>query len=83
MNWEHVEANWKQLKGQLKAKWGKLTDDDMKVLSGKKDQLVSKLQERYGILKDDAERQIDAWISTVKPSERRDEEPREKTHPRH
>jgi uncharacterized protein YjbJ (UPF0337 family) len=61
MNWDRIEGNWKQFKGKAKAEWGKLTDDDMTVLNGKKDQLVGKIQERYGIKRDEAERQVDAW----------------------
>jgi uncharacterized protein YjbJ (UPF0337 family) len=61
MNWEQVEGKWKQLKGAAKEKWGKLTDDDLDVIAGEKDQLVGKIQERYGITKEEAERQIEAW----------------------
>lgn len=61
MNWDQVEGNWKQFKGKAKEKWGKLTDDDMGTLSGKKDQLVGKLQERYGYSKEQAEREADEW----------------------
>jgi uncharacterized protein YjbJ (UPF0337 family) len=61
MNWDRIEGNWKQFKGKVKAEWGKLTNDDMDFLDGKKDQLVGKIQERYGIRRDEAERQVDAW----------------------
>jgi uncharacterized protein YjbJ (UPF0337 family) len=61
MNWDRIEGNWKQFKGKAKAEWGKLTDDDMDFLDGKKDQLVGKIQERYGIRRDEAERQVDTW----------------------
>ncbi len=67
MNWTQIEGQWHQLTGQLKSRWGKLTDDDLKNVAGKKEQLVGKLQEHYGILKDDAEKQIDAWIAMIKP----------------
>ncbi len=63
MNWDRVEGNWKQVKGTVKEQWGKLTDDDVNTLSGKKDQLVGKIQERYGIAKDEAERQADEWAA--------------------
>jgi uncharacterized protein YjbJ (UPF0337 family) len=56
MNWDRIEGNWKQFKGKAKEKWGKLTDDDLDVVSGKRDQLAGRIQERYGIAKDDAER---------------------------
>ncbi|MGE0425730.1 MAG: CsbD family protein [Reyranellaceae bacterium] len=61
MNWDRIEGNWKQLKGQVKEGWGKLTDDDISVIAGKRDQLVGKIQERYGCAKDEAERQVKAW----------------------
>jgi uncharacterized protein YjbJ (UPF0337 family) len=63
MNWDRIEGNWKQFKGKVKSQWGKLTDDDLQLLEGKKDQLVGKVQERYGIRKDEAERQVDDWCN--------------------
>ncbi len=63
MNWDIVQGNWTQWKGRLKEKWGDLTDDDIQVLDGKKDQLAGKLQERYGIARDEAEKQLDEWAS--------------------
>jgi uncharacterized protein YjbJ (UPF0337 family) len=65
MNWEQVEGKWKQLKGSVKQKWGKLTDDDLDVIAGKRDQLVGKIQQRYGITKEEAQRQIDDWSPAV------------------
>ena len=61
MNWEQIEGKWMQLKGEAKQKWGKLTDDDLDFIAGKRDQLLGKLQERYGISKDEAYRQIENW----------------------
>jgi uncharacterized protein YjbJ (UPF0337 family) len=61
MNWEQVEGRWTQLKGAVKEKWGKLTDDDLDVIAGKKDKLLGKLQERYGITKEEAEKQLQSW----------------------
>jgi uncharacterized protein YjbJ (UPF0337 family) len=61
MNWDQVEGKWKQFKGSVKQKWGKLTDDDLDVVAGKRDQLVGKIQERYGITKEEAQKQIDDW----------------------
>jgi len=61
MNWDRIEGNWKQFKGKAKEQWGKLTDDDLDVVSGKRDQLVGRVQERYGIAKDAAEKEIDEW----------------------
>jgi len=63
MNWDRIEGNWKQFKGKAKAEWGKLTDDDFRLLDGKKDTLVGKIQERYGIKRDEAERRVDDWTN--------------------
>lgn len=64
MNWDRVEGNWKQFKGAVKEKWGKLTDDDLTVINGKRDKLVGKLQERYGREKDALEREVDEFCGT-------------------
>lgn len=61
MNWDRIEGQWKQMKGNAKQQWGKLTDDDLDVAEGKRDVLVGRIQERYGIEKDEAERQVDDW----------------------
>jgi uncharacterized protein YjbJ (UPF0337 family) len=61
MNWDRVEGNWKQFTGKVKEKWGKLTDDDLTVINGKQDQLVGRIQERYGVAKDEAEKQVKTW----------------------
>src|SRR5688572_16380102 len=55
MNWDRIEGNWKKLKGKVKEQWGELTDDDLDVIAGKKDQLSGRLQETYGIGKDEAD----------------------------
>ncbi|MCU1300068.1 MAG: CsbD family protein [Candidatus Sulfotelmatobacter sp.] len=65
MNWEQVQGQWKQLKGKLKMKWGKLTDDDLDFIAGKKDVLVGKIQERYGLQKEEAMRQVEEWNSSL------------------
>ena len=67
MNWNQIEGRWDQLAGQVKSKWGKLTDDDLKNIAGKRQQLVGKLQERYGIIKEDIEKQVNEWLGSVKP----------------
>ena len=64
MNWDRVEGNWKQFKGKVKQKWGKLTDDQLDVISGNRDELVGKIQESYGIAKDEAEKEVKAWEGT-------------------
>jgi uncharacterized protein YjbJ (UPF0337 family) len=72
MNWQSVEGQWKQVRAQLKSKWAKLTDDDLKNLEAKREAIAGKLQERYGIVKDDAERQLDSWINTLTPERTKD-----------
>jgi uncharacterized protein YjbJ (UPF0337 family) len=58
MNWDTVEGNWKQFKGSVKRQWGKLTDDHLDIIAGKREQLAGKIQEAYGVSKDEAEKQI-------------------------
>ncbi len=58
MNWDHVEGHWKDMKGRVRERWGKLTDDDLDVVAGKRDQLVGRIQSRYGTAKDQAEREV-------------------------
>ena len=58
MNWDIVEGKWKEAAGEAKSKWGKLTDDDLTTVAGNRDQLIGKLQERYGMVKDQAEKQL-------------------------
>jgi len=65
MNSDQFEGKWKQLKGTVKQRWGKLTDDDLTALSGKKDELVGKLQERYGITREQAQREADEWAAAT------------------
>jgi len=61
MNWDRIEGNWKQLKGNAKQHWGKLTDDELDVIAGKRDKLSGKIQESYGISRDEAEKQVTDW----------------------
>ena len=61
MNWDIAEGNWKQFKGQVKAQWGKLTDDQLDVIAGKRIALAGKIQEAYGVTVDEAETQIKAF----------------------
>ncbi len=65
MNEDTLKGKWNQIKGQVKERWGELTDDDVDQIAGKKDQLVGKLQERYGMAKDAAEREADSFCSSV------------------
>lgn len=65
MNSDQFEGKWKQLKGQVKQRWGKLTDDDITHMSGKRDELVGKLQERYGITKEQAQKEAEEWAAAA------------------
>lgn len=76
MNWSQVEGQWKQVKAQVKSKWAKLNDDDLKNLRAKKEDLVGKLQERYGLLKDEAEKQVDAFVAALGPSKTNENAPK-------
>jgi len=65
MNWDQVKGKWTQFKGQVKQKWGKLTDDDLNVIEGKRDQMCGKLQERYGYAKEQAEKEVDEFARSL------------------
>jgi len=66
MNWDQIAGNWKQVKGVVREKWGKLTDDDVDVIAGKRDVLLGKIQERHGIAREEAEKQLKAWEDSLK-----------------
>ena len=66
MNWDQIEGKWKQMKGSVKQKWGKLTDDDLNIIAGKQDELAGKIQERYGITREEAAKQVREWSTTLK-----------------
>lgn len=59
MNWDQIEGQWKQFSGKVRSKWGKLTDDDVLQVKGKREILAGRIQQRYGIAKEEAERQVD------------------------
>jgi uncharacterized protein YjbJ (UPF0337 family) len=61
MNWDQIEGNWKILKGKAKQQWGRFTEDELDVIAGKKDVLIGKLQERYGMARQEAEREANQW----------------------
>jgi uncharacterized protein YjbJ (UPF0337 family) len=61
MDWDRVEGNWKLAKGKVKEQWGKLTDDDIDVIAGKREQLLGRIQQRHGIAKEEAERQVETF----------------------
>jgi uncharacterized protein YjbJ (UPF0337 family) len=65
MNWDTIEGKWTELKGDIKGRWAKLTDDDLAHLGAKREMLIGKIQQRYGVMKDDAERQVDEWLAKL------------------
>jgi len=65
MDWNRVEGNWKQLKGKAKQQWGRLTDDDLTRAAGRREELAGRIQERYGLAKDAAQKQVDEWAHTA------------------
>lgn len=67
MNRDTLSGQWTQLKGSVREKWGKLTNDDVDQIQGKAEQLVGKIQERYGIARDEAQRQVDSWTPSTRP----------------
>ena len=65
VNWDRVEGDWKQFKGRVKEKWGNLTDDDLERAAGNRDQLEGIIQQRYGIAKDQAKKDLNAWLDSM------------------
>ncbi len=65
MNWDSVSGKWRELEGKLRSKWGKLTDDDLHIIGGKKDILIGRLQQRYGYGREHAEREVDDYVRTL------------------
>lgn len=63
MNRDILSGNWKQLKGKVQAQWGKLTDDDLDMIEGRQTELVGRLQERYGLAREEAQKQVDAFLT--------------------
>ena len=66
MNWDRIQGNWKQMKGEAQRQWGKLNDDELDQAAGDRQKLAGLIQERYGIAKDEADRQIDEWAARHK-----------------
>jgi uncharacterized protein YjbJ (UPF0337 family) len=65
MDWDRIAGNWKQFSGKIKEKWGALTDDDLTAINGRRDQLEGRLQERYGLAKDQVRKDVDNWLNTI------------------
>jgi uncharacterized protein YjbJ (UPF0337 family) len=80
MNGDQIEGQWKQMKGQLREKWGSLTDDDVEMIAGKRDQLIGRLQVRYGIAKEEAAKQVEEFASSLKPKAKEPKELKRAAH---
>ncbi|ADJ27344.1 CsbD family protein [Nitrosococcus watsonii] len=65
VNWDQIEGNWKQFKGHVRQKWGKLTDDEIDEAAGNKDILAGKIQERYGIEREEAEKEVEDFKNSL------------------
>jgi len=65
MNWDILKGDWKQMRGKVKEQWGRLTDDDLDRIEGKRDQLVGVVQKKYGIARDEAEQQLRAFETRI------------------
>jgi uncharacterized protein YjbJ (UPF0337 family) len=63
MNWDQIEGKWKQYKGHIRTKWGKLTDDDLEAIKGRREQLTGRIQELYGISREEAHKQVDEFLA--------------------
>ena len=61
MNWDRIAGNWKQFKGNVKERWGKLTDDELTIANGKREQIAGLIQEKYGLAKDEVEKEIEEF----------------------
>src|SRR5262245_9625485 len=64
MDWNSIEGNWKQAQGKIKEKWGKLTDDDLTLVNGQREQLEGIIQKRYGVAKDMVRKDVDDWFKS-------------------
>jgi uncharacterized protein YjbJ (UPF0337 family) len=69
MNTDQLSGKWKQMKGAAKQQWGKLTDDDLEMIAGKREALVGKLQERYGMAKEEAQKKAEDWLKSYKTAD--------------
>jgi uncharacterized protein YjbJ (UPF0337 family) len=65
MNWDQIQGNWKQMTGKIRETWGKLTDDELETIAGRRDQLVGVIQNRYGVAKEEAEKQVRRFEETL------------------
>ena len=71
MNWEEIEANWLKFRGEVKERWGRLTDDDLDVIAGRRDKLSGEIQKKYAIAKDEADREVDEFFARERTGAKR------------
>jgi uncharacterized protein YjbJ (UPF0337 family) len=64
MNWDQIKGKWHEIKGSIRAKWGELTDDEIEELDGNREKMVGKIQQKYGVAKEEAEKQVDEWTKS-------------------
>ena len=64
MNWDRIQDDWTQFKGKIGSNWVKLTDEDLTRIGGRREELIRRLQERYGFARAEAAREIEAWMKT-------------------
>jgi uncharacterized protein YjbJ (UPF0337 family) len=69
MNWDQAAGQWKELKGEIKQQWGRLTENDIDRVAGKFDRFVGKIQQKYGIAKEEAQKQVNIWLSNFNKPE--------------
>lgn len=62
MNWDRLQANWQQMRGPLRHRWGRLTEDDLDVIAGQRDIFVGRVRERYSIDTEEARQRIEEWL---------------------
>ena len=65
MNWDQISGNWEKMKGQLRQRWGDLTDDDLAKAEGKREELVGRIQQRYGIKREQADKEVSDWLNKL------------------
>jgi len=65
MDWDRIEGSWKEYKGKVKIQWGKLTDDDIDVVNGRREELEGRLQKNYGYAKDKAHSEVESWLNRL------------------
>jgi uncharacterized protein YjbJ (UPF0337 family) len=66
MNWDQIEGKWKQFRGAARKHWGQLTDDDLTMIAGSREKFIGKLQERYGLVREEAQKRADEWARTLR-----------------